>query len=355
MSNCTFIFRNRPEILSASSAVGTKEGQGPMKEWFDSISEDDTFGQKTWEKAESYMLKMAVEDAITKAGKTRDEVDVMLSGDLLNQIMSSSFMARDMQIPFIGLYGACSTMTESLMLAGVLTDGGYCCTAVGCASSHFCTAERQFRLPLEHAHQKPPSAQSTVTGAGAMVVSKADIDKKCAKPDVYRVKHCRGNRVVITAATVGRVFDPGIRDSNEMGAAMAPAAVDLILRHLNGTGRSFDDYDLIITGDLGVTGKAVAADILKQAGVTQEQIDGKLEDCGTLIYDESSGCKSGGSGCGCSASIFSGYIYKQMKRGVFRRVLIISTGAMLSTISPFQGESIPGIAHGVELESEGAL
>ena len=349
MSKRTFIFRNRPEVISASSVVGEKEGQGPMRSWFDMIAGDDTFGQKTWEKAESYMLKTAVEDAIKKAGKATEEIDVLLSGDLLNQIMSSSFMARDVQIPFIGLYGACSAMTESLMLAGVLTDGGYCDTAVSCASSHFCTAERQFRLPLEHGHQKPPSAQSTVTGAGAMVISADGGSKSCRS---LTGRGSKENKVVITAATVGKVFDPGIRDSNEMGAAMAPAAVDLILAHLNGTGKSFDDYDMIITGDLGFTGKAVAADIFKQAGVTQEQIDKVLRDCGTLIYDKAD-AESGGSGCGCSASVFSGYVYKQMRRGKLKRVLMLSTGAMLSTISPFQGETIPGIAHGVELEAEG--
>lgn len=353
MNKRTFIFKNRPEVISASSAVGKKEGQGPMSSWFDMISDDDTFGQKTWEKAESYMLKTTVEDAIKKAGKTKDEIDILLSGDLLNQIMSSSFMARDVQAPFIGLYGACSTMTESLMLAGVLTDGGYCDTAVSCASSHFCTAERQFRLPLEHGHQKPPSAQSTVTGAGAMVISGIKSNKCHNKPDAFQVKTREGNRVVITAATAGKVFDPGIRDSNEMGAAMAPAAVDLILAHLNGRRSTFDDYDMIITGDLGFTGKAVAADILGQAGVTKEQIDKKFVDCGTLIYDKADGFESGGSGCGCSASVFSGYVYKMLQNGRLKRVLMLSTGAMLSTISPFQGETIPGIAHGVELESEG--
>lgn len=376
MRNQTFIFNNKPEIISAASVVGKEEGQGPMGHWFDYVSDDDTFGEKTWEKSESKMLKMAAEQAINKAGLNQEDIDVMLSGDLLNQIMSSSFMARDMGLPFIGLYGACSTMTESLMMASVLVDGGYCNTAVNCASSHFCSAERQFRMPLEHGNQKPPCAPSTVIGAGAMVVSgkgKGRNGKKAAsggknvsnlspakggKPDTVQavrgVEKSSSKAIVrISSATVGKIIDVGVKDSNEMGAAMAPAAVDTILAHFRDTGRSFDDYDMVITGDLGYTGKAIAADILKQAGIPEEQLDTKLEDCGTLIYDKSMGFEGGGSGCGCSASVFAGYIYKRLQERSLKSVLVLSTGALLSTISPFQGESIPGIAHAVALEAEG--
>ncbi len=351
MKKRTFIFRNKPVITGAASVVGTQEGKGPLGHWFDVVSDDDTFGESTWEKSESRMLKTAVEEAVSKSGKTKDDIDVLLSGDLLNQIMSSSFMARDLEIPFIGLYGACSTMTESLMIAGMLTDGGYCDTVVNCASSHFCSAERQFRMPLEHGNQKPPCAPSTVIGAGAMVVEGRIKSRKVRKSNG---KHGNGHdysSIMIDSATAGKIVDVGVKDSNEMGAAMAPAAVDTILAHFSDTGRDFDYYDLVITGDLGYTGKAIAADIMRQAGIPGKQLDQKLEDCGIMIYDKAMGFEGGGSGCGCSASVFAGYIYKRLRERSLKRVLVLSTGALLSTISPFQGESIPGIAHAVSLEA----
>ncbi len=338
MAKQTFEFKNEPAILSASSVVGTKEGAGPMGNWFDIVSDDDTFGESTWEKSESRMLRLAVESAIDNAGKTKDEIDVMLCGDLLNQLMSSSFMAREMGIAFLGLYGACSTMTESLLLAAVLTDGKYCRMTVNGASSHFCSAERQFRLPLEHGNQKPPYAQSTVIGAGAMVMSS----------DYNNTE----NHIVVTSATVGKIVDMGIKDSNQMGAAMAPAAVDTILAHFRETKRTIEDYDLIVTGDLGFTGRKIAVDLLKTAGVPEKQLDRKFMDCGTMIYEKETDFEGGGSGCGCSASVLCGYFYKQLKKGALKRILVLSTGALLSTISPFQGESIPGIAHAVVLESK---
>lgn len=348
MGRQTFIFHNKPVVLSAFSIVGEKEGQGPMGHWFDHVSDDDTFGEPTWEKSESKMLRLAVEGAIKKSGKTKDDIDILLSGDLLNQIMSSSFMARDIDIPFIGLYGACSTMTESLMMASILTDGGYCDSAVNCASSHFCSAERQFRMPLEHGNQKPPCAPSTVIGAGAMVVSGKAGKRHCSGRNTGSDN--RAGVITVDCATVGKIMDAGIKDSNEMGAAMAPAAVDTILAHFRDTGRSFSHYDMVITGDLGFTGKAIAMDIMKQAGISENQMREKFQDCGTLIYDKADGFEGGGSGCGCSASIFAGYIYKRMQEKSLKRVLMLSTGALLSTISPFQGESIPGIAHAVSLE-----
>lgn len=348
MGGQTFIFHNKPTIIGAFSAVGEKEGQGPMGHWFDYVSDDDTFGESTWEKSESQMLKIAVEGAITRSGKTKNEIGVLLSGDLLNQIMSSSFMARDIEIPFIGLYGACSTMTESLMLASILTDGGYCDTAVNCASSHFCSAERQFRMPLEHGNQKPPCAPSTVIGAGAMVISGKSVQK-------HRKENRQGSfneagAITVDSATVGKIVDVGIKDSNEMGAAMAPAAVDTILAHFRDTHRSFSYYDMVITGDLGFTGRAIAMDIMKSAGISEKLMGEKFRDCGAMIYDKADGFEGGGSGCGCSASIFAGYIYKRLQEKSLKRVLLLSTGALLSTISPFQGESIPGIAHAVSLE-----
>ncbi len=338
MAGQTLIFKNHPVIISASSVVGKKEGDGPLGKWFDYISEDDTFGEATWEKAESKMMKQAVQGAIVKAGKTAEEIDVMLCGDLLNQLMASSFMARDLGIPFLGLYGACSTMTESLLLAAVLVDGGYCNMTVNGASSHFCTAERQFRMPLEHGNQKPPYAQSTVIGAGAMVLSS---DNKC-----------KGKRVIVTEGTIGKIVDMGVKDSNQMGASMAPAAVDTIITHFSNTGRTIEDFDLIVTGDLGFVGKKIALDLLVTAGVSEQQLKMKFKDCGEMIYDKSAIGEGGGSGCGCSASVLAGYFYKKLKEGTFKRILMLSTGALLSTISPFQGESIPGIAHAVVLESE---
>lgn len=337
MGRQTISFKNEPVILAAESVVGTREGAGPLGQWFDVVSNDDTFGQSTWEKSESMMLRLAVEGAILKAGKSKENIDAMLCGDLLNQLMSSSFMARDLEIPFLGLYGACSTMTESLLLAAVLIDGGYCSVTVNGASSHFCSAERQFRMPLEHGNQKPPYAQSTVIGAGAVVLS--------------REKNSNSRYVSVTAASIGKVVDMGIKDSNQMGPAMAPAAVDTILTHFRETGRSIDDYDLIVTGDLGFAGKKIAIDLLETAGVSGEQLQDKFVDCGTMIYEKEAGFEGGGSGCGCSASVLTGYFYKQLKKGSLKRILALSTGALLSTISPFQGESIPGIAHAVVLEA----
>ncbi len=339
MARQTFELKNRPVILAAESVVGTREGAGPLGKWFDVVSEDDTFGESTWEKSESRMMKMAVEGVISKAEKRTEDVDVMLCGDLLNQLMSSSFMARDTGIPFLGLYGACSTMTESLLLAAVLTDGGYCNLVLNGASSHFCSAERQFRMPLEHGNQKPLYAQSTVIGAGTMLLAGSSQES--------------GNRVVVTHATVGKIIDTGLKDSNQMGAAMAPAAVDTIITHFRETGRTLEDYDAIVTGDLGFIGMKIAIDLLVTAGIPKELLEEKFMDCGAMIYEKETDFKGGGSGCGCSASVLAGYFYKQLKEGPLKRILVLSTGALLSTISPFQGESIPAIAHAVVLEAEG--
>ena len=338
MARQTFEFKNRPVILAAQSVVGIREGAGPLGKWFDVVSDDDTFGESTWEKSESHMLKMAVEGVIKKADRKNEEIDVMLCGDLLNQLMSSSFMARDTGIPFLGLYGACSTMTESLLLAAALTDGGYCRIAVNGASSHFCSAERQFRMPLEHGNQKPPYAQSTVIGAGSMLLSCTSVPA--------------GNKVAVTHATIGKIIDTGMKDSNQMGAAMAPAAVDTILTHFRETGRGIYDYDLIVTGDLGFVGKKIAVDLLVTAGIPRSALDERFMDCGAMIYDKETDFEGGGSGCGCSASVLAGYFYKQLKEGPLKRILALSTGALLSTVSPFQGESIPAIAHAVVLEAE---
>lgn len=373
----TLKFHNKPYIISAYAIGGQKEGEGPLRDWFDECLEDDTYGENTWEKSESKMLKIAMTESMRRAGKTTEDIGAMLSGDLLNQLMSSSFMARDLQIPFLGMYGACSTMTESLMLGAVLTDGGYSDNVMVGASSHYCTAERQFRMPLEHGNQRPPSAQWTATAAGAMLLSRgiggggtdgSNLDGSGGQKrnlNETTMAETAGAELRIDAAgtvypqlqiriesgTIGKVIDAGVKDSNQMGSAMAPAAVDTILTHLEETGRSLDYYDLVCTGDLGFIGKSIVRDLLEDAGVSRRMIADVYDDCGAMIFAPEQDVHSGGSGCGCSASIFSGYVYRNMKAGNLKRTLIISTGALLSTISPLQGESIPGIAHAISLEA----
>lgn len=340
----TLIFNNRPRIVGACAVVGEKEGQGPMAKWFDMILEEDTYGEKTWEKSESKMLKQAILLALQKSGRDKSQIDTVLCGDLLNQLMSSSFVARDLSIPFLGLYGACSTMAESLILGSVLIDGGYATNVIGAASSHYCTAERQFRMPLEHGNQRPPWAQWTVTAAGSMVLSADD------KGDTVIGQGKDAKEVYVTHATVGKIVDTGIKDVNQMGAAMAPSAVDTIMKHLEDTGRNPDFYDIILTGDLGLIGKDITIDMIKGNNVDLTKV---YDDCGAMMFDRNQDTHGGGSGCGCSASIFSGYVYKEMRVGNIKNALLISTGALLSTISPQQGESIPGIAHAVAVTTEG--
>ncbi len=346
----TFVFPSMPRIAGAYSIVGEKEGKGPMAKWFDMILEEDTYGEKTWEKAESKMLKQAILQALQRSGREKEDVDAVLSGDLINQLMSSSFMARDLSIPFLGLYGACSTMTESMVLGSVMIDGAYASNIIVGASSHYCTAERQFRMPLEHGNQRPPSAQWTATAAGAMVLSAFDKGDAAVTQGQAMSQGQGVKELYISHATVGKIIDTGIKDVNQMGAAMAPAAVDTIIRHLSDTGRNPDYYDLILTGDLGLIGKEIALDLLSGAGV---EIKDTFKDCGSIMYDKKQDTHSGGSGCGCSASIFSGYVYREMRLGKIKNALLISTGALLSTISSQQGESVPGIAHAVAVTTEG--
>jgi stage V sporulation protein AD len=340
----TFQFPLKPRIIGSCSIVGEKEGKGPMAKWFDIILEDDTFGEKTWEKSESKMLKQALLLALQRSGLEKDQIDSMLTGDLINQLMPSSFMARDLSIPFLGIYGACSTMTESMILGSMMIDGLYASNILIGASSHYCTAERQFRMPLEHGNQRPPSAQWTSTAAGGMVLSAND------KGDAAVTQGQDVKDIYITHATQGKIIDAVIKDVNQMGAAMAPAAVDTIVRHLMDTQRAPEFYDLILTGDLGLIGKQIAMDLLNGAGMDVANI---YDDCGAMMYFESQDTHGGGSGCGCSASIFSGYVYKEMRSGKIKNALLVSTGALLSTISPQQGESIPGIAHAVAVTTEG--
>lgn len=340
MGNQTIIFENRPVIKGRGTVVGQKESQGPLAPFFDITLKDDMYGEKSWERAESKMLKEAMLKAASRASLTENDIDVMLSGDLLNQLMSSSFMARDIHVPFLGLYGACSTMTEAMVLGAMLVDGGFAGNVLAGASSHFCTAERQFRMPVEHGNQRPPSAQWTATAAGAVVISeKKDADNKRQK-------------VRAESATIGKIIDAGIKDANQMGAAMAPAAVDTLLNHLQDTGRELDYYDLVVTGDLGYIGKDIMMDLLAGAGLNKKMLFSHYDDCGTMLFTKEQDVHGGGSGCGCSASVFCGYLLKKMEQGKIKKLLLMSTGAMLSTISSFQGESIPGIAHAISLEVE---
>ncbi len=350
MRRQTLSFKNMPYVISAYSIGGEKEGAGPIRQYFDQCLEDDSYGESTWEKAESKMLKTAMAEVMRRAGIDKEDVGAMLSGDLLNQLMSSSFMARDMHIPFLGMYGACSTMTESLILGSVLADGGYSDNVLIGASSHYCTAERQFRMPLEHGNQRPPSSQWTATAAGAMMLSSRRPEVKCESDCIGCVTDLKHIRV--ESGTIGKVIDAGVKDANQMGSAMAPAAVDTLLNHLQDTGRKMEYYDAVFTGDLGNIGSSIARDLLEDAGIDCNTLYKIYRDCGTMIYDIKEDVHSGGSGCGCSASVFAGYLYKKMQRGELNRVLIMSTGALLSTISPFQGESIPGIAHAVSLITE---
>lgn len=320
----------KPKIISTYSIVGPKEGDGPLKSYFDVILEDDLNGKDSYEKAESSMLYSAVTEAIKKANLKETDINYIFAGDLLNQLTSSCFAAKDMDIPFVGLFGACSTMTESLALASLFIDGDYADYAVAATSSHFSSAERQFRFPLEYGSQRAPTSQWTATASGAMVLGRD------------------GNYPYVSYVTMGKVKDYGVNDVNNMGEAMAPAAVDTITQHLRDTGRNPDYYDYIVTGDLGKYGKKITIDLIRENGY---DLSKNYIDCGDELFNhERQGTNAGGSGCGCSAVVDCGYIYKSMLQGKIKRALLVSTGALLSSTSSFQGLTIPGIAHAVAVE-----
>ncbi|MFX0548010.1 stage V sporulation protein AD [Hathewaya histolytica] len=329
----TLIMENKPRIVSTYNIVGPMEGQGPLKDYFDRILEDDLNGQDTFEKAESSLLYVSIEEAIKRANLKDDDIDFLFAGDLLNQLTASNFAIRDINIPFIGLYGACSTMALSLSMAAMVMDGGFAKFTVAATSSHFSSAERQFRNPLEYGSQMSPTAQRTVTGSGAMVLGK------------------NGDYPYVTHVTLGKVKDYGETDPNNMGSAMAPAAVDTIKQHLDDTNRKPNDYDLIITGDLGKLGKDITEQLLRQYDYDISKV---YKDCGIEVFDaEKQDVQCGGSGCGCSAVVTTGYIYKNMLTRKLKRVLLVSTGALMSPTSSLQGESIPSIAHAVAIEIGG--
>lgn len=317
-------------LISSASVVGKKEGEGPLGSAFDMICGDDKFGEDTWEMAESTLQKEAFALAMGKADLSPEDIRYLFAGDLLGQNIATSFGLMDYEIPLFGLYGACSTAGESLSLAAMCIGAGYAKTAAALTSSHFASAEKQFRFPLEYANQRPVSATWTVTGSGAFLLS----GKK--------------SNVQITGITTGKIVDMGVKDSMNMGAAMAPAAADLILRHLEDFGKKPSDYDKIVTGDLGYVGQEILLNLLKKKNV---DISNVHEDCGILIYDkDKQGTGSGGSGCGCSAVTLSAHYLPKLQEGSLKRILFVPTGALLSTVSFNEGQSVPGIAHGVILE-----
>lgn len=326
----TIKFDNPPTILSTAAIVGPKEAEGPLAKYFDQCLEDEFWGEDSWEKAESKIIKETVNTAISKSGIPSEQIDYCFSGDLLNQCISSSFGLRELNIPFFGIFGACSTFVEGLILSSILLDGNAGQFVLSSASSHFCSAEKQFRFPLELGNQRPPTSQWTVTGAGACVLAKDG-------PGPY-----------ITHVTPGKIVDKGIKDSNNMGAAMAPAALDTLITHFQDTGRNPSYYDAIITGDLGHIGKDI---LIELSGSKGYNIKNNYNDCGVLIFDkEAQDVHSGGSGCGCCASVFSGYLYQQLKEQKYKKILLIATGALTNSTTAQQGESIPGIAHAVSIE-----
>lgn len=326
----SYVLPSRPRIRSYASIAGQKEASGPLGHTFDETFTDDTLGQKSWERAEAKMLERAADLALSKAKVYADGVDVFLGGDLLNQIVSSGYTARQLGIPFLGLYGACSTMAESLLLGAMLIDGGFADTALCATCSHFSTAERQYRFPLELGNQRTPTAQWTVTGAGATLLGRESPLPLC-----------------IESVTIGSVWDLKQTDANNMGAAMAPAAMQTLKSHLDDLHRIPEDYELIVTGDLGRVGYDLMKLLCRKEGI---ELDQRYIDCGCEIFDVSQDVHSGGSGCGCSAVSLNGWLLGRMLKGEIRKMLFLATGALMSPTMSQQGESIPGVAHAVSLE-----
>lgn len=324
-------FENPVSIIATASVVGPKEGQGPLAKYFDVILDDVLAEEDSWEKAESKIVKDSLNLAVKKSGLKLKDIDYVLAGDLLNQSTGSTYGIRDLNRPFFGLFGACSTMGESMCLGAVLIDGGFADNVLVGASSHFCGAEKQFRFPLELGTQRPLTSTWTVTGDGSAVLSK------------------NGFAPFITRMTTGKIVDFGVTDTNNMGAAMAPAAADVIINHFRDFNIEPNYYDLIVTGDLGYVGKDLLIDIVNQNGF---DISENHTDCGIEIFDrDKQDTHSGGSGCACSAVTFAGYIYDKLKKNELNKILFIPTGALMSTTSVQQGESIPGIAHAIAVEN----
>ena len=325
----SFILENPPVIQAWTSVAGKKESEGPLRAYFDVIEEDAYFGQATWEQGEKKMQQVALQTLAQKLKIQVSDFPLVFSGDLLNQCIGSSFSLRNLGIPHLGLYGACSTMAESLLMASVAVGGGFFEGAVAMTSSHFASSERQYRFPLGYGGQRTSTAQWTVTGSGAAFVSQS------------------GTGPLITACTIGTVTDLGIKDANNMGSAMAPAAFETIKAHFNDLSVSADDYDLIVTGDLGQVGKDVLLALSAKEGLF---LGGKLADCGTLVFDIlNQDVHAGGSGCGCSAITLCGYLLNKLQKKEFKKILFCGTGALLSPISTQQGLPVPGVCHAVAI------
>ena len=325
----SFVLPQLPVIQQWASIAGKKESEGPLAHTFDVTSQDTYFGQITWEQAEKRMQQMALEKVIEKAGLKRTEIDLVLSGDLLNQCIGSSFSLRGTSLPHLGLYGACSTMAESLLVASMSVGGGFADRVVAMTSSHFASSERQYRFPLGYGGQRTPTSQWTVTGSGAALV--------CSSGNGPRIESC----------TIGTVTDLGVKDANNMGAGMAPAAFETIYAHMRDLDRSPEDFDLIVTGDLGQLGKELLLEMGKRNHLP---LGGKLTDCGTLVFDNTvQDVHAGGSGCGCSAITLCGYLLNQLRDGKLKRILFCGTGALLSPTSTQQGLPIPGVCHAVSI------
>ncbi len=327
---CSICFDNAPVIKHRASIAGQKESEGPLGALFDVVISDPMAGKDNWEEAESEFQKKVIEILLSKSGLDKKDIRYIFSGDLLGQLIATSFGIRDFEIPLFGLYGACSTMGESLSLAAMTVAAGYADNVIAMTSSHFASAEKQFRYPLEYGSQRPLSATWTVTGAGGVILGSGQT----------------GNRV--TAITTGKIVDYGIADSMNMGAAMAPAACDVLYNHFMDLDIGPDHYDAIYTGDLGTVGQRILIDLMEQKGFS---ISGVHHDCGIEIFNqETQDTHAGGSGCGCSALTLCAYILKAMDQGLFQRVLFIPTGALLSTTSFNEGQTVPGIAHAVAIE-----
>ena len=325
----TISFDSPPTITECNSIVGPKEAQGPLAKYFDLTLDDEFWGEKSWEKAESKIIKENVNALVTKSGISTNNIDCIFAGDLLNQCISSSFGLRDSNIPFIGMFGACSTFVESMCMGAIAIES-FAQNVICATSSHFCSAEKQFRFPLELGNQRPQTSQWTVTGSGATLLSKD------------------GAGPFITNITLGKIVDMGIKDANKMGAAMAPAFADTLLTHFLDTGRNPSYYDAIISGDLGKIGKDIAIDIAMSKGYN---IKSNYNDCGLMIFDtKAQDTHAGGSGCACCGSVFSGFLFKQLKEKKIKKLLLIATGALMNSTSSQQGETIPGIAHAVSIE-----
>ncbi|MBE5757311.1 MAG: stage V sporulation protein AD [Clostridiales bacterium] len=331
MGNQTIEFLSKPKIIGNYSIVGEKEGNGNLKDYFDYVLKNDTFGEKTYENCERKMIEHAILNALDKSGLRTADLDLLVCGDLLNQIISSSFAAREFDVTFLGLYGACSTMAEAIAVGATFVDNKYFNNVACATGSHFSTVERQYRFPLELGNQRPPVSQWTVTGAGCTVIGEGN------------------SNISICNATFGKVTDYGINDVNNMGAAMAPAAMRTLITHFEDTNTTPDDYDLILTGDLGKLGSEILLDLMEHNGY---KLKDNYNDCGQMIFNNNQKTYQGGSGCGCSAVVLNSYVLKKMKEGKYKRVLFGATGALLSTLSSQQGNTIPGICHAVEIRGE---